>query len=535
MEFDCEYLTYESTGFFTPLTTDYVAENKKLTPFYNYPVSEIGLQQAISARKNFPVNRSLLVKQLRMQYTDITLTTQQEQYLQSLLQSNTFTICTAHQPVIFTGPLYFIYKIIHAIKLADELSKQSTENNFVPIFYMGSEDADLDELGHMNINGQKLIWETEQTGAVGRMLVDKSLLKLIDLLAGQLEVEPFGKKLITLFRQSYTEGETVQQCTLWLVNELFKDYGLLIIIPDNPALKKQFETVVKKEIAEQFSHATASETIIQLSLHYKPQAHGRELNLFYLKGNHRERIEKVGEDWIVKAMKLRFSKEEIFQEVENYPERFSANVILRPLFQEMILPNIVFIGGGGEMAYWLELKKVFEVANVFYPMLILRNSFLFVNEEHELLATKLGFIIQDFFKPKELLINELVNKGSLLQLNLEKEKEDLRQLYKRIEDIAGKVNLTLDQHTRALEHRGIEKLDALEKKMFRAEKRKFEAQQRQIEKLRKQFFPAGGLQERNENFSMLYSKYGKSWIRAVYDSSPPALTQRFSIVKLKDE
>ena len=370
MEIKSEYITYDSTGHFTPLTIDYVHGIEKLQPFYNYPVSDTGVQQAIAARKNFAINRSLLVNELRKQYNG-SLTTQQEQYLQALLQENCFTICTAHQPVIFTGPLYFIYKIFHAIKLADELAKKLPAYKFVPVYYMGSEDADLEELGHINIEGQKLVWHTDQKGAVGRMVVDKALLKMIEQLAGQLGVEPFGKELISLFRLSYQEGLTIQQATFTLVNELFKEYGLLIFIPDNAALKKEFETVVNKELSEQFSHAAAVETIKELSVHYKAQAGGRDINLFYLKDNYRERIERDGERYVVKAMQLHFSKEEILQEVELHPERFSANVILRPLFQEMILPNIVFIGGGGEMAYWLELKKVFEAAGVHFPMLLL--------------------------------------------------------------------------------------------------------------------------------------------------------------------
>lgn len=531
MDIKSEYITYDSTGHFTPLTIDYVNGNEKLQQFYNYPVSDLGVQQSIAGRKNFPVNRLLLVNELRKQYNGITLTMQQEQYLQALLQDNCFTICTAHQPVIFTGPLYFIYKIFHAIKLADKLAKKLPAYKFVPVFYMGSEDADLDELGHINMEGQKLVWQTNQKGAVGRMVVDKALLKMIEQLAGQIGVEPFGKELIALFRSNYQEGETIQQATFKLVNELFKVYGLLIVVPDNAVLKMEFANVVKKELSDQFSHTAAAETIKELSVHYKAQAGGRDINLFYLKDNNRERIEKVGEGYVVKAIKLQFSKEEIMEEVEMHPERFSPNVILRPLFQEMILPNIIFIGGGGETAYWLELKKVFEAAGVHFPMLLLRNSFLFVNKEQEELAAKIGFSLQDLFKPKVLLVNELVKKESPLQLNLSKEKAMLRELYETIQGISGKVNHTLAQHTAALEHRAIEKLDALEKKMLRAEKRKFETQQRQIEKLKQQLFPYGGLQERNENFSILYSKYGKLWMQAVYDSSL-GLDQQFGIVEM---
>ena len=241
---------------------------------------------------------------------------------------------------------------------------------------MGSEDADLDELGHIYLNGEKLEWETKQTGAVGRMKVDKQLIKLIDRIAGQIEVLTYGKELSDLFREAYQEGEQIQQATLRLVNELFKEFGLLVLIPDNAELKRTFNPVVKRELIDQFSHPIVEKTSIALGGNYKVQASGREINLFYLTEERRERIEKQGERYSVESLGLTWDEKEILDEVDAHPERFSANVILRGLFQETILPNIVFIGGGGEVAYWLQLKDVFEGCQIPYPMLVVRNSFL---------------------------------------------------------------------------------------------------------------------------------------------------------------
>jgi len=358
---------------------DYLNAAEQLQPFYNYPVSLQGIQQSIEARKQFNTNRHLLVDALTTQYNGVNLSASQQNNLNLLLSENTFTITTAHQPNIFTGPLYFIYKILHAAKLSAELKQQLPQYDFVPVYYMGSEDADLDELGFINLNGEKLIWQTHQTGAVGRMQVDKAFIKLIETIHGQLGVEQYGNTLIDLFKQYYTEGKTIQQATLALVNHLFADYGVLVVVPDNALLKKQFQSVVEKELTEQFSHQAVEATIHQLSKHYKVQAGGRDVNLFYLIDDKRERIEISNVKFQISNLKISWTKDEILTELENHPERFSANVILRGVFQETILPNIAFIGGGGELAYWLELKKVFEAVNVPYPMLIVRNSFLIIN------------------------------------------------------------------------------------------------------------------------------------------------------------
>lgn len=531
MENNHSHLSYQQTGYFSKLVADYVSGGEQLQNFYQHSVSIEGMKAAIAARQAFATNRQLLVDGLTNQYQDIALSNKQIANLEALLSNDTFTVTTAHQPNIFTGPLYFIYKIIHAIKLADELKKKLPEYNFVPVYYMGSEDADLDELGYINLGGEKLVWNTKQTGAVGRMVVDKALLQIITSIQGQLGIHPFGNDLIAIFSQCYTLGKTIQQATLELVNTLFADYGLLVVVPDNAVLKASFNSVVTKEITEQFSHKAVAETIAALCQHYKVQAGGRELNLFYLFEDKRERIEVDSLKFRVPSLGLEFSENEILKELNNHPERFSANVILRGVFQETILPNIAFIGGGGELAYWLELKRVFEAVNVPYPMLILRNSLLFVTEEQIKRIKKLGFTVEDFFKKPFDLINTLVLKNSIKQLDISKQIEATKALYQELQLIAGAINVTLANHTEALQIKALKPLFELEKKMLRAEKRHFEAEQRQIEKLKSELFPNNSLQERVENFSTYYSKYGKDWLQVIYNQSL-SLEQQFTVVIL---
>ena len=259
--------------------------------------------------------------------------------------------------------------------------KQFPQYNFVPVYFMGSEDADIEELNNITINQRKYVWETKQTGAVGRMKVDKTLMQLMNELEGQISVLPHGKELMEFFRASYKEKISIQQATLYLLNTLFGEYGLVVLIPDNAALKKLFQPVIQKELIERFSHKAVSDTTNKLDEHYKVQASGREINLFYLIDDKRERIEATDSKFKVESLNLEWTQDEILKELDEHPERFSPNVILRGAFQETILPNIAFIGGGGELAYWLELKEVFQQANIPYPMLILRNSFLFIEKK----------------------------------------------------------------------------------------------------------------------------------------------------------
>ena len=525
------HVPYGSTGYFSRTVSDYLHREPALSPFYRHQPDIGGIKAAIAARKNFATPRTLLKEVLLDQYEGLPVSEQLAKNIALLENENTFTITTAHQPNIFTGPLYFIYKILHAVKLAAELNEQISDAHFVPVYYMGSEDADLDELGYINVGGQKLVWETKQTGAVGRMKVDKGLIKILNALHGQAGVLPHGEELISLLQQCYQEGKSIRQATLELVNALFGSYGLVVLIPDHAKLKTAFHDVVKKELEEGFSHRLVADTIERLKDNYKVQAGGRDINLFYLLDDKRERIEKdpQGDQYEVKALDLSFSKDEILQELQLHPERFSANVILRGAFQETVLPDVAFIGGGGELAYWLELKDVFDAVNVPYPVLVLRNSFLLLSEEQQHKIEALGFTPDELFHSEHELMNRLVQRHSDHQLQLTNEISEAENYYNKLAGMAGKIDATLIPHVKALQEKAVSRLQQLEKKMLRAEKSKFEIQQRQLQALCTQLFPNNSLQERVENMALWYGKYGRDWLKMIYDQSQ-GLQQEFTIL-----
>ncbi len=532
MDSSAHYLPYSDTGFFSTLLTDYVASNVQLSNFYEHQVNYKGISAAIKQREKFNTKRELLVQVLTKKYQHVGTSAKQLHNIQQLLQPNTFTITTAHQPNIFTGHLYFIYKILHAVKVADELNTTMPDKHFIPIYYMGSEDADLDELGHVFIDGTKYTWQTEQTGAVGRMLVDENLIGILKKISGQLLVHPFGQQIMDVMCHCYTIGITIEQATFLLVNQLFGQFGLLVLLPDNEDLKASFLPIIAKELTEQFSHKKVQETATIFPPAYKLQASGRPINLFYLQHQSRKRIEWNGQQFNVVDTNVVFSKQAMLAEFTNHPEKCSPNVILRPIFQEWVLPNIAFIGGGGEIGYWLELKKVFDAAEVPYPMLIVRNSFLIIEQQQQQLINKLQLSTLEMFKDTLTIINNFVQKSSTKQLQLTQELRQLTAVYQTIQATAGNIDSTLATHTAALLTIATNKINTLQSKMLRAERKKNEAVVRQITKLKKQLFPQNNLQERVENFMLLYAKHGPSFIQTVYKYSS-ALQQQFAIINLQ--
>lgn len=533
MDCTARFLPYSETKLFSSLVLDYIDQHKNLSGFYSHSPSAEGFKKAVEERKKFKTDRGLLVEAIQQTHAGKAISVLQSKNLEALKLDNTFTICTAHQPNIFSGYLYFIYKTLHAISLAETLSKQIPDAHFVPIFYIGSEDNDLDELSQINLDGQKLKWETKQTGAVGRMKVDKGLIALVHRIEGRLGVESHGTALLEIIKDSYTEGVTIAEATFRLLNHLFAEYGLLILQPDRASLKKQMISIFRDDLNTHLPYHLVERSRTELSKSYKVQVNPREINLFYLEDGSRQRILKKDQLFLVDGTNIQFTQDEIMAELDNHPEKFSPNVVLRGIFQETILPNIAFIGGGSETAYWLELKNLFEHYQVPFPVLVLRNSYVLVSEMQETMLQKTGWQLEDLFETDFELMNRLVKKQSDRVLSLDREISATKQLYASIKSNASAIDETLEKHVGAIEKRALTHLYSLEKKMLRAEKRKFEAEKRQIEKLKSILFPNNGLQERVENILPYYAKYGKGIIDCILNHSP-AMDMQFGIISLID-
>jgi bacillithiol biosynthesis cysteine-adding enzyme BshC len=312
---------------------------------------------------------------------------------------------------------------------------------------------------------------------------------------------------------------------------LFSQYGLVVLIADQPHLKKIMQPVFEDDLFNQTASAIVTETVKRLTVSYKVQANPRAINLFYLKDDIRNRIEKTDAGFSVVDTELQFTEDEMKKELELYPERFSPNVILRGLYQETILPNIAFIGGGGELAYWLELKDLFDHYKVPYPVQVLRNSFLLVPEKQAAKIERMGFTVADFFQSTDDLMNQLVKRDSSVQVHLSSELRDSAAFYQHLQTLAGKIDSTLVPHVQSLEKQLLHRLKELEKKMIRAEKRKFSDEARQLQTIRTALFPNNSLQERFENILPYYAQYGPAFIDLLYAASP-ALEQEFRTIKM---
>ncbi|MFM7838261.1 MAG: bacillithiol biosynthesis cysteine-adding enzyme BshC, partial [Chitinophagaceae bacterium] len=357
---------------------------------------------------------------------------------------------------------------------------------------------------------------------------------LIQRVAGELGVLPHGPQLIKGLQEAYGGKNTdLQTGTFRFLHHLFGAFGLVVLIPDHARLKSLLKSICEDDLFRQTPYTVVQQTVQQLQENYEVQARPRPINLFYLHEQIRNRIEQKGDHYVVVDTSLQFSKEELKQELNAHPERFSPNVILRGLFQEMILPNVATIGGGGELAYWLELKGLFDHYRVPYPVVVLRNSFLLVPQAISSRMAKLELSSKDFFQSPESLLKQIAQRESGARLQLEEEKVTSRAFYDALKKKSRQIDPTLEKHVDALGARALNRLEELEKKMIRSEKKKYEWERDQITQIKAALFPGNGLQERTENFMPYYARYGPAFLEQLLQHSL-TLEQQFQIWELPE-
>ena len=520
-----ECISYKDTNYFSKLICDYLDEASQLRDFYHrFPRIENFEAQISEKQQNYTsLNRQVLVDVLKVQYKNVDTSALTESNIQLLLKENTFTITTGHQLNLFTGPLYFLYKIVSAINLCKELKNKYPNYHFVPVYWMATEDHDFDEINYFNFKGKKLRWNKTSNGAVGRLSTE-GLDAVFEVFSAELPFGTNAEQLKNLFKKAYLEHQNLSAATRFLANELFGAYGLVIIDADDASLKKIFNPYVTTELLEQTAQNQITHTNKRLeNLGYGTQVNPRDINLFYLKDDLRERITLVNGRYQVVNTKINFTKDEILTELNEYPERFSPNVVLRPLYQEVILPNLCYIGGGGELAYWFQLKSNFDVNKVPFPIILLRNSALIKNQKISEKLDKLNISTKDLFLGKESLINKKVRQISNIDVDFSPQKQYLQEQFKALYELAEQTDSSFLGAVKAQEVKQLKGLDHLEKRLLKAQKRKLKDQVERMTEHYNKLFPNGSLQERATNFSEFYLEYGDGLISK--------LLQEFDVLK----
>ncbi|TXC81984.1 bacillithiol biosynthesis cysteine-adding enzyme BshC [Luteibaculum oceani] len=512
-------LPFQQTGMFGNMVRLYQEQSDVLKPFIKHFPSVQNFKALAENRQEQFKHRKELVSVLEASYKGIE-TTAQKVNIEALSNDRTVTVTTGHQLCFLGGPMYFVYKAIHTIKLAEKLSADLARK-VVPVFWLASEDHDFDEVAQITLFGKKKALKKEDNLVpVGRFNLQE-FKQLKDFALSFFQGFDSEKEINEMITSCWEGSENLSQFTFKLLNRWFGDQGLLVLEPDNKVLKKLFRDTLRKEVKHSFSQDAVEHTLKRFPEHFKIQAPPKSCNLFYIKDGKRYRLDKITDDsFNLYKTDYSYSLREMEDEIEDHPERFSPNVILRPLYQETILPNIAYIGGGGELAYWVQLADLFEMANIPFPQVMLRNSFQLVDSGVAKKIEKLGLSPKDLFLEENLLIDQLLAEGENTDvLDFRELTEVKSSLFQLLKAKVEQVDPTLGNSVEAQE-KGFEKaLDSIQKKLKKRLKERQETEINQVKNIKSRLFPDGGLQERSENVLHYLAKHGNEFFDIIKEES----------------
>lgn len=490
-------LSYKQTNQFGKFILDYLSDQSFLNDWRQGNLSEEDLiKRSEKKTQHFsPENRAILTAVLRQQMGHLQLTDIQKDNLNKLSHKHTVTVTTGHQLSLLGGQAYFFYKIAATINLCNSLNQKSTSFCYVPVFWLASEDHDFEEINNINVLNNTFVWAGKNQGAVGKRPTD-NLKNLFHPIKEQLKLRKFGKWVHELISK-YEEQSNLTDATKLLVQELYGQHGLLFLDGDNAALKTLFIPYCEEEIQNQVVFQKVNQANKQLSNEgYQNQVFVRDTNLFLLKNQDRTRIKAIESGFEIVGTNEKYTSESLINILKQSPELFSPNVLMRPLYQEVVLPNIAYLGGAAEVAYWMQLVPLFDHWKIPYPAVLMRNSACILPHKVLKQTEKSGIKLHEAFWPFNQALQTFLERNTPTLpidplLNIIRENSSL---------LAEKIKLTdLSLETAALasEKKILKICEDLRKKSFKAEKNKHQIAINRLQMLQNHLFHNNKLQERS--------------------------------------
>ena len=486
------------------ITLDYLERYERVSHFYPYHFRERKFRKV-------EIDREGVVKVLREYNRRIEAPQKVMENIEMLLDENTYTVVTGQQPGIFTGPLYTIYKALSAIIVANNHSDK--KHPLVPIFWNASEDHDLSEVDHIylmhNNYPRKISYPVRGEKSTSEIRLDKE--KIDRMIANIEEFTPdteFKDSILEKLVSICQRRQNLAQVFSKLMLSLLGDFGLILIEPKD--LKKLMIPVFKKLIENptRCSKILSQEEVKLKELGYSPRIHKRSDFCNFLV--ERKSVIYRGKFHVGENV---YSSEEMLDWLEKNPSAFSANVVTRPLIQDWILPTYAYVAGPSEIAYFAQLKRIYEEFEIEMPLIWPRFGATIVENKILKVLNKYHFEILDLRFP-ELLTKELARKKMDSLFGSARSK--ILETFSPVEEAAVKIDRGLRDSSQASLRKALRAMDILEDKVARRLKRQNIIMQSQINKAAHNIFPLQDLQERKLNVLEYLIKFGQDFLRVVH-------------------
>jgi len=515
-------LSFNAEGVFSEWLQKLAANENSIAPFVSGFNNLESVKKLIAQKNYLPHFRTVLSDSLINQYKGIEQTELEKISFTKIALQETYTVTTGHQLSFAAGPLYFVLKAIHTISLAKELESKLAVS-VVPIFWMADEDHDFNEINHLYFYNSKIGSDDKEqnkipAGDFNASVFEEAIKLITDKWGGNQQ------EILAELKNIYSRNSNLTKATRHLIHYLFGRFGMLALSARDPNLKTLANSLFLKEFKEQFVFSSVNETsknLVEQNIipQNKLQAKARAINFFYFQNGLRNKVD-IENGKVILGNGKEYSSEEFETLIQNQPENVSPNVFFRPLYQELILPNLSYIGGGAEVSYWLQLKNSFDAAGIPMPLLIQRNSVLPLERKLYDKFLSFGYTEKDVLNSSSELVKVFLENNSE-EISLSIQKEEVTNLFLPILEKAKFVDATLLGSVEAEKIKTIAGINNLEQKINKAHKLKFEQQTRQIQKISERIKPQGVLNERIDSSIQYLSKNGLAFLDDLLEIAEP--------------
>ena len=500
----------------------YYLKNFRNTSEYENTFNEIA--------RNNKQHKEILHKIIQEQYKDFKLSKQTQLNIDNLTSEKCITVLTGQQLGILGGPLYSFYKTITAIKLANSLKEKFDNYKFVPVFWLAGDDHDFEEIRSINILNKENIVQSIRyddakpdelnRGSVGNLKLKKGIQSFLSELKSSLRETEFSDELFVFLNSIYKEGITFKDAFRKLLFKLFDEYGLIIFDPQDIEVKKILSPLFQKEVLD---YRIQSKELVEVSAEleevYHAQVKVKPINLFVNEKDGRYLLEPVEDKFRLKGKRKTFTEEEILERIQNHPDDFSPNVLLRPVCQDYLFPTAFYVGGPSEVSYFAQAGTLYDFYKIPRPFVYPRSSLTIIEKPIQKIITKYNLNYYDIFIGKDLLNRKIM--GELAEINLEdlfeNSKNEIDAVMDNLREKLFAIDPTLNDSVLKTRDKVFQSFNSLKAKSDAAQKRQHNDSFRQIKKLRNFVFPLEDLQERELNFVYFANKYGLDFVKLIFN------------------
>lgn len=452
------------------------------------------------------------------------------QNIDLLLENRACAVVTGQQTGLFGGPLFTLYKAFTTIKLADRLNR-TCSGCFVPVFWLASDDHDFREANHIHILDKgnqplRISYDGHPLDAkipMSEITISEEIQQTFEQLDENTHPSDFKQNILNHLREAYAPGTIFSEAFGKWLTTLLKSFGLILIDASDARMKALGAEVFRKEIAEKSPSTTAalaaSEKLQQQDYHVQVELNEGLLNLFYVDGE-RNSVEIGDGKYRVKNTGQSFEQRELEKELKENPERFSPNVLLRPLYQDALLPTISYIAGPGEIAYYAQMKAIYERFELPMPIIYPRKSITLLEGKIEKVLDNYELSVPDFWGDIEDLINRVARAQlpETIEQRIESATQAIDEHLQDLEKVVTEFEPTLVNAVENMKGKISGQVQGLEKKILQAYKKRNDVIRQQLYKAGNSLYPDHQLQERVLNITPYLFKYGFDFIEHLYEA-----------------